>query len=220
MIVYCATNLINNKKYVGYTTKSLNERIKMHHNKSKNKNNNHYFYVFQSALRKYGLDNFKWDILFETDVLNEVLEMEVKYISELNTLSPSGYNMNKGGLGGIPNDDVKLKISNSLKEYYKTNHPVYIPKEIRQAAAKKSWVTKKNNGYTPKGFNLTEESKFKISETKNTKNKIKWLNVKTNEVVELSLTKMSEYTGLSIGTFNHLKQGRQSQTKCGWKIIK
>ena len=55
-----------------------------------------------------------------------------------------------------------------------------------------------------------------MSETKNNKNKIKWFNIKTNESVELSLTKMSEYTNLSIGTFSHINQGRQKQTKCGW----
>ena len=30
MIVYLATNMINNKKYVGITTKTLEHRIKIH----------------------------------------------------------------------------------------------------------------------------------------------------------------------------------------------
>ena len=50
--------------------------------------------------------------------------------------------------------------------------------------------------------------------------KIIWYNIKTNESIELSLTKMSEYTKLSIGAFSHLKQGRMKQTKCGWTIQK
>jgi hypothetical protein len=59
-----------------------------------------------------------------------------------------------------------------------------------------------------------------MSLTKNELNKIKWFNVYTLETLELSLTDMSKKTGLSIGAFNHLKQGRQLQTKCGWKLIK
>ena len=46
MIVYIAKNLINGKKYIGYTTKSLEERVQEHLRKSKNKNEKHYFYLF------------------------------------------------------------------------------------------------------------------------------------------------------------------------------
>jgi hypothetical protein len=55
-----------------------------------------------------------------------------------------------------------------------------------------------------------------MSETKNELNKVKWLNVSTGEEKYLSPTKMSEYTKLSVGVFNHLKNGRQIKTKCGW----
>jgi hypothetical protein len=30
---------------------------------------------------------------------------------------------------------------------------------------------------------------------------------------------MAEYCNLSIGVFNHLKNGKQKQTKCGWTYI-
>ena len=55
--------------------------------------------------------------------------------------------------------------------------------------------------------------------TKNEKNKLKWINIYTNEIVELSLTKMSEYTGMSISTFNHIKMCRQKVTKNGWMLL-
>jgi len=54
MIVYLITNLINNKKYVGYTQKTLDERIKTHLYKSRSKSNKHYFYLLPIAIRKYG----------------------------------------------------------------------------------------------------------------------------------------------------------------------
>jgi hypothetical protein len=96
-----------------------------------------------------------------------------------------------------------------------------IPYELRVEAGIKGALTKKLNGYVfPTGWNQTEEAKIKMSETKNNKNKLKWFNVLTNESVELSMKKMSQYTGLSIGTFSHVKQGRIKVTKSGWSIIK
>jgi group I intron endonuclease len=221
MIIYCAKNLVNRKLYIGYTTKKLSERIKQHLNKSKNKKNKHYFYLFQEAIRKYGIENFKWEILCECSSIQECCEMEKFYIKTLNTISPKGYNLTEGGNGGIQSEETKEKISNSLKNYYSNNeHPISkIPTEKRKEMALKSWESKKKNGYTPlKGYKHTDEDKFKMSNSKNEKNKIKWYNILTNELVELSLTKMSKYTNLSVGTFSHLKQNRQTQTKCGWII--
>lgn len=221
MIVYLATNLINGKKYVGYTTKELSERIKGHIRKSKNKRDKHYFYLFQNALRKYGPDNFAWEILHSCDNLDEVTKMEISFIKELNTISPKGYNLTEGGNGGIQSQETKDKISQSLKRHFEINGwKDNVSKETRSKAAKEAWTTKLKNGYIPrKDFKLTEDSKNKISETKNSLNKLRWLNVNTNEMVELSLTKMAKYCNLSIGTFSHLKSGRSKSTKCGWTYV-
>jgi group I intron endonuclease len=221
MIVYCATNLINGKKYIGYTTKKLSERIKIHMYKSNSKTNKHYFYLFPLAIRKYGIENFKWEVLCECSSIDECHKMEIFYIKSINTISPNGYNLTEGGNGGIQSEETKIKISESLKTHFKINGWVdNVPKEIRVKAAKKAWETKKANGFNyPTGFTRSETSKVKMSETKNEKNKLKWFNIKTNETIELSITKMSEYCNLSIGVFNHLKNGKQKQTKCGWMYI-
>jgi group I intron endonuclease len=223
MIVYIAKNIVNGKKYIGYTTKSLEERIKGHLHKSRNKNDKHYFYLFKIALRKYGIDSFEWDILSKCTSVEECCEKEKFYIKTFDTLTPNGYNLTEGGNGGIQSQETKFKISESVKKYWFKNkeqhHWSNLDNQKRSEWALKSWSTKRNNGYIHfSGHSMSNESKTKMSETKNNKNKIKWYNVKTKESVELSLTKMSEYTKLSIGTFNHLKQGRQKQTKCGWTI--
>lgn len=222
MLVYLATNLINGKQYIGYTTKTLPERIKTHVYKSKCKLNKHYFYLFKQALRKYGTDNFKWEILEECSTKEECCKKEIFYISKYNTIAPSGYNLTEGGNGGIQSDDTKLKISESVKKYWKNNKEsntfVNATKEDRVNWAKQSWEIKKEKGYVKPSYIHKEESKIKMSLTKNKLNKIKWINVNTLEIVELSLTDMSKKTGLSIGVFNHLKQGRQLHTKCGWKV--
>lgn len=224
MIVYIVTNKINGKQYVGYTTKSLEERRKIHLYKSNSNSNKHYFYLFKQAIRKYGIDNFNWEILERCSSIEECCEKEIYFINKYNTISPNGYNLTKGGNGGIASEVTKSKISNSVKKYWSSNKSLNIlvkaTKEDRSSWAKKSWEIKKQRGYIAPTLIHKEESKLKMSLTKNSLNKLKWLNIYTLEEVCLSLTDMSRKTRLSIGVFNHLKKGRQAQTKCGWKIIK
>lgn len=224
MIVYRATNKTNGKQYIGYTTKTLDERIKNHTYKSKCMTDKSYFYLFKQALRKYGIDNFEWDILEQCSSKEECCIKEIYYINQYNTISPNGYNLTEGGNGGIQSEETRKKISDSVKEYWKNNRDLHfwktITSETRSEWSKKSWITKKEKGYIKPSYSHKDESKSKMSSTKNSKNKIKWFNSTTNEVVELSLTDISRKTGLSIGTFSHLYKKRSKTTKCGWQLFK
>jgi len=55
-IVYKVKNKINDKIYIGITTKSLNKRKNQHEYVAFNRNSK---YLFHKALRKYGADNFE-----------------------------------------------------------------------------------------------------------------------------------------------------------------
>lgn len=224
MIVYLATNIVNGKQYVGYTSKSLPERIRNHLYKSRTKTQPHYFYLLPIAIRKYGANNFKWEVLATCNDSIEAQEREKDFIKSLNTLSPNGYNLTEGGNGGVQSAEIKLKISNSVKKYWdshKEKHSWFnLTTEERSKRAKKAWKTKKENGYVyPTGHKHTSKSKKQMSDTKNEQNKSNWLNVLTGEKQCLSSTAMAKHTNLSVGVFNHLKHGRQKQTKCGWTYI-
>lgn len=223
MLIYKATNKINGKIYVGYTTKKLTDRILEHIYKSRSNSGSHYFYIFKQALRKYGENSFIWEELYECKTIEECCEKEKFYIKELNTISPNGYNLTEGGNGGTPSNETKEKISQSLKKYWAENKNSYynseITKEQRTEWANKSWITKRENGYEPlQGFKRTESSNLKLSNTKNEKNKIDWINDITGEEISLSCTLMAKHTNLSISTFNHIKRGRSIKTKCGWRL--
>lgn len=71
--IYCFTNLINDKKYVGQTN-NITRRINEHKSNALNVKSVNYNTVFHKAIRKYGIDNFKIDIL---EVLNDVPQIEV-----------------------------------------------------------------------------------------------------------------------------------------------
>lgn len=94
MEIYKITNLINNKCYIGQTINNFVRRYDSP-NWWKSKRMNRYL---KSAIKKYGQENFKVEIL-EKDILSEEVlsEREIFYIEENNCLHPLGYNLMSGG---------------------------------------------------------------------------------------------------------------------------
>jgi len=117
MIVYCITNTVNGKKYIGMTGRSLEERWKSHSSSAKNGSP----FRFHSAIRKYGEESFKREILFQDLDIVECRTIEEKTINEYNTIN-CGYNAKPGGCGGWIVTDEKydewlIKITlNSTRE--------------------------------------------------------------------------------------------------------
>jgi len=227
MIVYKATNLINGKVYVGYTTKTLDQRIKTHLNKANCLTQKHYTQAFKLALRKYGVESFFWEELVVCTTKEEACEKEKEFIAKYNCIAPLGYNMTFGGEGGIQSEEVKIKISNSLKLRYLSNPELWTNSvlvnadtEQRKLYAKKAVATKVKNGFKYKtGFTRSIESREKMKSTKREKNACTWYNFKTKTFVIAAVPDMGELTGLSVGTFNHLKHDRIHITKCGWLYV-
>jgi group I intron endonuclease len=135
-VIYCYTNKINGKKYVGQTTKSLQHRHKQHIGMSNWKNNKNYNLPFYKAIRKYGIENFKLEVLERNKTLNELNLLERKYISKFNSLAneKNGYNVSDGGSNGSPLagkseekiNEWKRKISESKKgKYVGENSPSF-----------------------------------------------------------------------------------------------
>ena len=113
MLIYKATNLINNKSYIGQTIHSLESRKSGHLESVKNKSK----CAFHRAIRKYGEVNFKWEVIYECNSIDELNEKEQHYIKEYNTFTgnnnSNGYNMTTGGLNYIrrSEDNPMLGIS-------------------------------------------------------------------------------------------------------------
>lgn len=79
------------KKYVGQTIR-LQKRINQHINSSLNENDLGYNYAFHRAIRKYGFDSFKFQIL-ETNIPREKLDdREMYWINEMKSFGQCGYN--------------------------------------------------------------------------------------------------------------------------------
>lgn len=106
-IIYKYTNKINGKIYIGQTIDE--ERRKLEHFKAKDD------FYFHRALRKYGMDNFQYDVLYSSTEINnknEIIDvlnkLETEYILKYNSYkSEFGYNQTKGGNSTYPIDKFK-----------------------------------------------------------------------------------------------------------------
>lgn len=110
--VYKIINLLNNKVYIGKSLK-LEYRWKQHLWRLKNKT--HFNKHLQAAYNKYTNIYFWFEIL-EYCSKENTSEREMFYISKYQSDNPKfGYNKTRGGEGLKATEEIKQKISNSLK---------------------------------------------------------------------------------------------------------
>lgn len=112
-IIYKVTNIINGKVYIGKTIQTLKQRKQSHIRYAKDGGKG----VFLSAIRKYGIENFKWEILCECDQdILEITETMKIIVNNSHYIDGYGYNMTYGGegcLGYKHSENARKKISKS-----------------------------------------------------------------------------------------------------------
>ena len=118
---YIITNQINNKKYVGITSHTPQQRWNTHKQDAKftkSKYRNH----FHNAINKYTPEAFKIKTAAKSKSWEKICLWEIQTIKKLNTKNPiNGYNLTDGGEGapGIERtEDFKEKLSKIKKKYY------------------------------------------------------------------------------------------------------
>ena len=190
-IVYCHENKINGKKYVGITSQGAEKRWKNGHG-----------YVsspyFNSAVQKYGWDNFNHLILFDNLTEQEAKSKEQELIKDWNLRDRKrGYNLTDGGdgvLGIFISEEKRKQMSECMKG---EKHPFYgkkLSKEFREAISKGrrgikfSDTHRKHLSESHKGKSLSKEQKQKISDNSINKRKVICLETKQifNSIVEVS----------------------------------
>lgn len=182
-VIYCVTNTVNGKRYIGKTAKGLETR-RQTHQFSANRGSNT---VFHKAMRKYGYTSFEWSVLHEATDDEDIDELEKLYIERMGTHYSDGdglgYNMTKGGDGGLMPEESRLRGSQN-RQYMWTaerrkswgearkgkkltdDHRAKIKEGLKNSKNREiTEETRKRISEARKGFRLTEESKKKISES-------------------------------------------------------
>ena len=133
MIVYKITNIINDKNYIGITSRNLTSRWNEHvYDSNSNKTNMN----IHKAIRKYGKDNFVIEQLYIGSNTEEINNKEIEYIKEYNSLDRNyGYNISPGGNNKhICTLESKAKMSLSRQKAWKNGK--YSNQEYRDKISK------------------------------------------------------------------------------------
>lgn len=103
--IYCITNKINGKQYVGKSITDAECRFKEHISDSKKDRCKHR--PLYRAFNKYGIENFKLEVLEQVSNTKQLADREKYWILKKNTFR-FGYNATIGGDGSILYDHTKI----------------------------------------------------------------------------------------------------------------
>ena len=217
MIIYKTTNLINGKIYVG---------------KDKKENPSYYGsgIVFRQAIKKYGKENFKKEILERCDTFEVLNEKEIFWIDKLQACNKQiGYNRSLGGdgfSGMLPETIETIRLKNTgQKRTKETKHLQSValkdkPKsEEHKKSLSKAWVKRKIE--KPH----TQKTKDQMSKSMIGKNVGKYIKIyqfkgpdgkiyQTNE----GLVKFAKSINKHPISFRNLIQGKTQEYK-GWTYL-
>jgi group I intron endonuclease len=159
--IYSAYNVVTKQRYIGFD--SHWPKRKTDHKRESEKENNIKFY---NAIKKYGWNNFIWEVLYQSKEKDHTLNvMESYFISEYDSIV-GGYNTVPGGkrgptlcgelngmFGKTHTNEVKKKLSeNAIKKFKNKSYEELYGKEksdklklIRSEKAKLKNNSFKNN---------------------------------------------------------------------------
>jgi len=229
--IYLATNIVNDKKYIGFTSKEFRKRKFQHKQFALKRNSS---FAFHQAIRNYGWDKFKWEIIYESwDDEHCLTIMEPHFIIKYDTFGQNGYNMDKGGRKGMlglkrkpltTEQKHNVSVGTKSKSLKGKNHPMYGTKANEQflKSAKTSMLGKKHSNETKK--RQSESRKKYLKENNNgmfgkkhneeTKQKMKLEKIQKWELYDIStgekiiINDLMEYS-----TINNIKY----KTVYSWK---
>lgn len=117
--IYKITNLINRKVYIGQSA-NIKRRWKDHRKEAFWESSPYYNYPLYRAIRKYGLDNFSFEVIEECDA-SELNTKEKFYITQYDSYK-TGYNQTEGGDSVTHNFKLTQQQVLEIIQRLKTTH--------------------------------------------------------------------------------------------------
>jgi Putative endonuclease segE, GIY-YIG domain len=209
--VYKITNLVNGKVYIG----------KRRHKTPETDTYMGSGVQILSAIKKYGKDSFKKEILAIFSSNNESSDLEAKLVTRGLIESGTSYNMHEGGHGGFahinnvsPEERINLKSLKEKRELGLMKNPPGGTKHWNKSSFEKVREQAKKNRDAglckhPVGtFNHSSKSKQKIS-LNNYSNTYRWVVSKTDGAMKVDVSDVQKYIAMG---FQKGKRWKTSST--------
>lgn len=222
LYIYKFTNKTNGKTYIGQTN-NIEKRKRGHKSESFNKKSNGYNLPFHIAIRKYGFENFDFEILeeiddaFGRDYLNE---REIFFISYYKSLvSENGYNLTIGGDGcakpkktfseccacsKLLNEEKVRDIQDMLLNNYQ-----YFEIKKKYPVLSDSFLQNINNGWNFK----REDLEYPISKYHSSYSRETQLNIINDIKNNISYSEINKKYGISVGYISAVNSGKKWRQK-------
>lgn len=208
MIIYCLTNKINGKKYVGQTVNKLEVRFQEHCRKNVG--------AIGKAIKKYGKDNFNIEVIDSALLIDDLNAKEDYWVKSLNTLVPNGYNLCYGGgntLGYRHREESRrmMSLTKRLSDKMKgKNNHFYGKKHTEETRQKMS------NRWKSGERIMTDEQKKKLRDA-HVKKKV--LNKTTGKTFD-SIKEAAEYYDMEATHITRVCRGKRKSAKgFEWEYI-
>lgn len=151
-IIYKITNTINNKSYIGMTTRTLEHRWAEHVSAAYSSQSVNYNNLFKKAIRKYPMDCWNKIVIDSSNIdLNDLKEKEKYWIKYYNTYAFSsngyGYNATRGGdcYGGCNDVSVVIFDPLTLRKIKTFDNKVQAAEYLHLSQIPSNWVGVKNH---------------------------------------------------------------------------
>lgn len=131
--IYKITNIVNGKCYIGQSV-NIKQRWKGHKKDAFWVNGDNYNYPLYRAIRKYGVENFSFEVL-ESCSIDELEQKEIEYINFYSSIVPKGYNQVPGG------NHVSVPLKLTAKEAEEIRHRLKTTNQTNQQIANDFNVT-------------------------------------------------------------------------------
>lgn len=200
-IIYCYTNKINGKKYVGQTNNEK-RRIREHKSCAFNEKSYSYNLPFHKAIRKYSFENFIYEKLEDNlDNQKEVDEREKYWIKEKQSLiGEHGYNILSGGQEKFRKSSLNQEQIDGIKKMIKDG--CSYNDIVKKYSISKTFISNINSGW----YFYDEKEQYPLKAYRLDDETIQVL-IDYLEESELSFRKIAEVMGLSESTVKKINYG-------------
>jgi group I intron endonuclease len=198
-IIYLATCLVNEKQYVGQTTRSdpFAYWRRVHLGTARNGAGRY----LHRAIRKHGEDNFTFEVIYAAFDQASLDEAEDFFILEFDTLAPNGYNLKRGGANGRLSADSIQKHREGVRAawqrpgFRERRRKAQEDPRVRQAmseGARAQWADPDKRAALLEKQNTTKSS-ASYRERQSRVAKAVWVNMSPEEQRNLTATQRSCY---------------------------